>query len=92
MMPLRLRSMVWEAPRVLSLELVRPDGPALPAFTPGAHINLRLEGAGARQYSLCGDPDDATHYRVAVREVEGGRATFGASSTAPSWSPGTGWC
>lgn len=75
MMQLRLRSMVWEAPGVLSLELVRPDGGALPAFTPGAHIDLRLPDGGERQYSLCGDPDDATHYRVAVREVEGGRVS-----------------
>ncbi len=74
MMQLRLRSMVWEAPGVLSLELVRPDGGALPPFTPGGHIDLRLP-EGERQYSLCGDPDDTTHYRVAVREVEGGRVS-----------------
>ena len=73
MMQLRLRAMVWEGPGVLSLELVRPDGGALPAFTAGAHVDLRLPDGGERQYSLCGDPDDARHYRVAVREIDGGR-------------------
>lgn len=75
MMELRLRSMTWEAPGVVSLELVPPAGGALPPFTPGAHLDIRLPDGGERQYSLCGDPADTARYRVAVREVEGGRVS-----------------
>jgi ferredoxin-NADP reductase len=72
---LRIRRMGWEAPGVLSLELVAPDGAELPPFEPGAHIDLALPGAPVRQYSLCGDPAERRHWRVAVREVAGGRAS-----------------
>lgn len=62
---LRVRRMTWEAEGVLSVELVRPDGKPLPAWAPGAHLDLHL-GGHVRQYSLCGDPDDATTYRLGV--------------------------
>jgi ferredoxin-NADP reductase len=68
----RLRALVWEAPGVLSLELAAPDGGALPAFAPGAHIDLKLPDGTLRQYSLCGDPDDTSHYRLGIRAVAGG--------------------
>ena len=69
---LRLRTMRWEAPGVMSLELVAPDGGKLPPFEPGAHIDLHLPGGIMRQYSLCGDPADRTRYRVGIRSVSGG--------------------
>lgn len=72
---LRLRAMTWEAPGVLSLELVAPDERDLPAFEPGAHIDLHLPGGIMRQYSLCGDPADRSHYRVAIRAVAGGQSS-----------------
>ncbi|MCK8784538.1 PDR/VanB family oxidoreductase [Roseomonas sp. NAR14] len=72
---LRLRRITWEAPGVLSLDFVSPDGAALPAFAPGAHVDLHLPGGDIRQYSLCGDPSDRATYRVGVREVEGGRVS-----------------
>ena len=72
---LRLRRMTWEAPGVVSLELTDPAGAALPRFGPGAHVDLHLPDGQVRQYSLCGDPADRTHYRVAVREVAGGRVS-----------------
>jgi len=74
-MQLRLRALVWEAPGVVSLDLVAPDGGVLPAFTPGAHVDLRLPAVGERQYSLCGDPADRRRYRLAVREVAGGQVS-----------------
>ena len=74
-MLLRLRALVWEAPGVLSLDLVAPDGSDLPPFTPGAHVDLRLPDGGMRQYSLCGDPAERRRYRVAVREVAGGQVS-----------------
>ena len=72
---LRLRRMAWEADGVLSLEFVAPDSSALPAFEPGAHVDLHMPDGQVRQYSLCGDPADRSTYRVAVRAVEGGRAS-----------------
>ncbi|MFI9077949.1 PDR/VanB family oxidoreductase [Streptomyces sioyaensis] len=63
---LLVRRMTWEADGVLSVELVHPDGTPLPAWTPGAHLDLHV-GGQIRQYSLCSDPRTTTAYRVAVR-------------------------
>ena len=63
---LRVSSMSWEADGVLSLVLVSPNGAALPAWQPGAHVDLCLPSGDVRQYSLCGDPSDLAQYRVAV--------------------------
>lgn len=68
----RLRALVWEAPGVVSLQLSAPDGGALPPFEPGAHIDLKLPDGTLRQYSLCGDPADTSHYRIGIRAVSGG--------------------
>ncbi|WP_369225659.1 2Fe-2S iron-sulfur cluster-binding protein [Streptomyces sp. R39] len=62
---LLVHRMTWEATDVLSVDLVHPQGKPLPAWTPGAHIDLHLDGL-VRQYSLCGDPADSGRYRVAV--------------------------
>ncbi len=69
---LLVRAARWEADGVLSLELVDPDGSELPAWRPGAHLDLHLPSGLVRQYSLCGSPQDRHSYRVAVlREVAG---------------------
>ncbi|MFF4777983.1 PDR/VanB family oxidoreductase [Microtetraspora fusca] len=48
------------------------DGGPLPSWEPGAHVDLLLAPGLVRQYSLCGDPADATTLRVAVlREPDG---------------------
>ncbi|MFG2028602.1 PDR/VanB family oxidoreductase [Streptomyces sp. NPDC048825] len=57
---------------VVSLTLRRPDGGPLPSWTPGAHIDLLLDGGLIRQYSLCGDPAEPDAWRIAVlREPKG---------------------
>lgn len=56
-----------EADDVLSLRLADPDGVPLPAFTPGAHIALRLGESLVRQYSLCNGPDENAAYAIAVK-------------------------
>jgi ferredoxin-NADP reductase len=68
----RLRALIWEAPGVLSLQLTAADGGPLPAFEPGAHIDLKLPNGALRQYSLCGDPNDTSHYRLGIRAISGG--------------------
>src|SRR5882757_9247001 len=69
---LLVRAARCEADGVLSLELVDLAGADLPAWRPGAHLDLHLPSGLVRQYSLCGDPQDRRTYRVAVlREVAG---------------------
>ncbi|MFC9244872.1 PDR/VanB family oxidoreductase [Streptomyces sp. NPDC057136] len=60
-----VRRMTWEAEGVLSVELVHPDGKPLPAWTPGAHLDVHV-GGQIRQYSLCGDPHICDVYRFGV--------------------------
>ncbi|MEU0201010.1 MULTISPECIES: PDR/VanB family oxidoreductase [unclassified Streptomyces] len=57
---------------VLALTLRHPLGEPLPAWEPGAHVDVLLGPGLERQYSLCGDPADRTSWRIAVlREPDG---------------------
>lgn len=60
---------------VVSVAFTAPDYAALPAWTPGAHLDVFLPSGRQRQYSLCGDPADKTRYRIAVRRIAGGSAS-----------------
>lgn len=51
---------------VAVLDLAAPGGAPLPAFTAGSHVELHLPGGLVRAYSLCGDPADASAYRLGV--------------------------
>ncbi|WP_125612705.1 PDR/VanB family oxidoreductase [Specibacter cremeus] len=62
-----------EAEAVTSFEFARPGGGLLPAWAPGAHIDVHLPSGTVRQYSLCGDPADTGTYRIAVLELPAGR-------------------
>jgi ferredoxin-NADP reductase len=56
---------------VVQLTVTAADGHALPAWNPGAHIDLLLPNGLTRQYSLCGDRNDRFSYTVGVlREAE----------------------
>ena len=51
---------------------LKPVAGRLPAWEPGAHIDLVLPSGRVRQYSLYGDPAETDIYRIAVlREPEG---------------------
>jgi ferredoxin-NADP reductase len=69
-LPLVVSSIEVVADDVVAVVLTDPDGGVLPAWSPGAHIDLLLPSGRVRQYSLCGDPDDATTYRIGVRRIE----------------------
>ena len=57
---------------VLALTLRHPLGEQLPAWEPGAHIDVLLGPDLERQYSLCGDPADRHAWRIGVlREPDG---------------------
>jgi len=60
-------------PGVKRLLLADQDGWRLPAFRPGAHIDLHLDGGLVRTYSLCNDPEDDRRYIVAVKKEANGR-------------------
>lgn len=51
----------------LDIELMHPQAEILPAFTPGAHIDIRTPSGALRQYSLCGPLDDPLRYHICVR-------------------------
>ena len=51
---------------VAAVTLADPAGATLPAWTPGAHVDLVLDDALTRQYSLCGNPADRTRWRIGV--------------------------
>lgn len=61
------------ADNVVVLCLRAADGALLPAWTPGAHVDLVLPSGAVRQYSLCGDPGDRSAYRLAVLREASGR-------------------
>lgn len=70
----RVSRMQWEAEGVLSLRLIRieSDDP-VPAWAPGDHIDVYVPDGTTRQYSLCGNPTDRSHWEIAVLREEGGR-------------------
>jgi ferredoxin-NADP reductase len=64
--------MTWESEGVVSIRLCRIEtNDPLPAWAPGAHIDVYVADGTTRQYSLCGDPDDLSYWQIAVlREPE----------------------
>ncbi|WP_406170813.1 cytochrome P450 [Streptomyces canus] len=71
--PLRVTAVRAAAQDVVAVGLALPDGGDLPAWRPGAHIELRLPSGRLRQYSLCGDPADASTWRIGVLREPRGR-------------------
>lgn len=69
----RVRRRRDETENIISVDLVAAAGDTLlPAFAPGAHIDVHLGPGMVRQYSLCGDPAEAGAYRLGVlHQLEG---------------------
>lgn len=55
-----------EAENIVSFELVDPHGRDLPAFSAGAHIDVKVNENLVRQYSLCNAPNQTGVYQIAV--------------------------
>ena len=62
----RVSERVQQALDVCSLELTDPSGAELPPFQAGAHLDVYLPSGISRQYSICSDPSERRHYRIAV--------------------------
>ncbi|WP_245906382.1 PDR/VanB family oxidoreductase [Mycolicibacterium palauense] len=50
---------------IVAITLCEPDGGPVPAWEPGAHVDVQL-GDMTRQYSLCGDPTQRQSLTIAV--------------------------
>lgn len=68
----RVETVEHAAEGVVVLQLAPADRDALPAWEPGAHVDV-MTPVGPRQYSLCGDPADPARWRIAVRREQPGR-------------------
>lgn len=66
------RSIAAQDNDVVALTFSDPDGAELPPWQPGCHLDLHLPSGRRRQYSLCGDPQDRSTYRIAVRKIPDG--------------------
>jgi ferredoxin-NADP reductase len=65
---LRLCGIRYAARGIHLYEFRRPEeGAPLPAFTPGAHVDLHLANGLVRQYSLVNPPEEGEHYVVGVK-------------------------
>lgn len=73
LLDLRVVAIRLEAEGIISIEFEHRDrGKYLPAYAPGAHIDLHLP-AGVRSYSLVGAPNDTERYLIAVSAAAAGR-------------------
>ncbi len=56
-------------PDIVVVELRAVAGGELPPFEAGSHVDVEITSGLKRQYSLCGDPSDRTHYRLGILQV-----------------------
>lgn len=56
---------------ILEVTLCSKSGGSMPHWEPGSHIDI-LSEHGYRQYSLCSDPQDQTHWKVAILREDTG--------------------
>ena len=54
-------------------ELRDPAGGALPEFSPGAHVSVKVPNGLIRKFSLCNDPAERDRYVIAVKREAPGR-------------------
>lgn len=65
--PLQVTSREMLTERIASFVLVDPERRPLPPYQAGAHIEVDILPGLIRRYSLCGDPEDRSCYRIAVQ-------------------------
>ena len=65
-MPVVVEAVEDLTPDVRSFVLRHAKKPDLPSFEPGAHVAVYLPDGLIRHYSICSDPANLGHYRLAV--------------------------
>ena len=72
--PVVVERVTRAADGIVRLRLASPDGKPLPRWTAGSHIDVECGTPElSRQYSLCGDPDEAGVFEIAVLHEPEGR-------------------
>ncbi|SAK42917.1 cytochrome P450/oxidoreductase [Caballeronia ptereochthonis] len=85
-----VESVVDCADRIVRVRLVSADGRDLPRWTAGSHVDVVCGETGiSRQYSLCGDPDDASPFEIAVLRETASRG--GSAWVHENVKPGAQW-
>ncbi|MFT4269221.1 MAG: cytochrome P450/oxidoreductase [Xenophilus sp.] len=65
--PMVVHGVTPVAQDIVKLRLATPDGQPVPRWAPGSHIDIECGDTGlSRQYSLCGDPAEASVLEIAV--------------------------
>jgi ferredoxin-NADP reductase len=68
-MKVRIADLRDEATDIRSYRLESAtSGHDLPLYTAGSHVDVTISDGVVRQYSLCSDPDDHSHYRIGVQK------------------------
>lgn len=70
--PLHVRRAEPAADGIQLYELARDDGGPLPAYSPGAHVQVKVPNGSMRRYSLASDPADLSFYQIAVKREDPG--------------------
>lgn len=70
---LRLVEVAYGVPGINLYRFVARDGAPLPAFEPGAHLDLEIAPGLVRQYSLLWPQPGSDRYEIAVQEAVEGR-------------------
>src|SRR3569833_1207926 len=70
---LRLVEVTYGVPGINLYRLAAFDGAPLPAFEPGAHLDLEIAPGLVRQYSLLWPQPASDRYEIAVQEAAEGR-------------------
>lgn len=65
--PMQVISRDMLTAQIASFELACSEGQILPPYGAGAHIEVDVRPGLIRRYSLCGDPNDGSRYRIAVQ-------------------------
>ncbi|AKH44358.1 vanillate O-demethylase ferredoxin subunit [Altererythrobacter atlanticus] len=68
-MKARIKKIEWEADGINSYFLTSLDGQDMPAFEPGAHVDVELKPGLTRSYSLVNDPKQRGYYEIAVHHA-----------------------
>src|SRR5579863_3767286 len=61
------------ADEIYAFDLVQPNGGNLPPFSPGSHVKVLVPNGMLRQYSICNDPAEPSHYLLAVKRDSAGK-------------------
>jgi vanillate O-demethylase ferredoxin subunit len=72
-MKMKVAAVTHEPNNVRVYTLSHPLRDTLADPHPGAHVDVRTAGGQIRQYSLCGDPDDLSVYKIAIKREDSGR-------------------